>query len=105
MISLKDFLIKIEVILNRPAMFNVQKIEDVNIIFFSEIFINNNTYLEKWNVEFSEFVKKEMGDMLNNFGWSKIIRLYSGSDAHSLELFKELLVKFGNISAGECLSN
>lgn len=94
MITEKDFLDKLNIILDRPGMFGIQKVEDVDIVFFSEIFLNSNKSIEEWSSKFREFVIKEVDNNLKNFGWSKVIRLYSGSDAHSLELFKDLYTRF-----------
>ena len=75
-------------------MFGIQKVEDVGIIFLTEIFINNNMVIDEWSTKFSGFVIKDTDSGLHNFDWCKIIRLYSGSDAHSLELFRELITRF-----------
>ena len=79
-------------------MYNIQKVEDINIIFFSEIFLNRNEEIEEWSSKFSRFVIKDCDSALQNFDWCKIIRLYSGSDAHSLQLFKEFVTKFAELN-------
>lgn len=99
MITDVEFLEKLDTVLVRPAMFGVQKIEDIQIIFFTEFFLNKNESVEKWSGRFSDFVIKDANCDLNNFHWSKIIRLHSGSDAHSLELFKQLREKFSDFES------
>jgi len=94
MIVVNEFLNKLKIVLERPGMYGVQKVEDISIIFFSEIFFNRNREIEEWGNRFSHFVIMEINTSLKNFDWCKVIRLYSGSDAHSLELFKELCSKF-----------
>jgi len=96
MITKQVFLNKIENVLDSPGMYGIQKVEDIKLIFFSEIFLNRNIEIEEWSSKLSHFVIKETNPTLENADWSKIIRFYSGSDAHSLELFKELSVKFEN---------
>lgn len=97
MITKKDFLDKLNIVLDRPGMYSIQKVEDISIIFFSEIFLNRNKEIEEWSSKFSRFVIKDTNSALENFDWCKIIRLYSGSDAHSLQLFKELSTKFAEV--------
>lgn len=92
--GIKLFLNKVRIVLERRAMYGVQKVEDINLIFFYEIFFNQNQEIEDWSRRFSFFVAKDIDNKLENFDWCKIIRLYSGSDAHSLELFQELSSKF-----------
>ena len=99
MIEVSEFIKKISIILERPGMFGIQKVEDINLVFFSEIYINNNVELEKWCRGFSLFVINDTNESLSNFDWSKVIRLYSGSDYHSLSLFKELLNEYYMIVA------
>jgi hypothetical protein len=94
MITVKELLDKLKVVLDRPGMYGIQKVEDIKVIFFSETFFNQNKEIEEWSSMFSRFVIEETNNALDNFDWCKVIRLYSGSDAHSLELFKELSSKF-----------
>ena len=94
MITVKEFLDKLDIVLDRPGMYSIHKVEDVSTIFFSEIFFNRNKEIEEWSSKFSRFVMNDTNKALDNFDWCKIIRLYSGSDAHSLELFKELCTRF-----------
>ena len=94
MITVKEFLDKLKVVLDRPGMYGIQKVEDINVIFFSETYFNRNKEIEEWSSKFSRFVIDETNNALDNFDWCKVIRLYSGSDAHSLELFKELSTRF-----------
>lgn len=94
MITVKEFLDKLKVVLERPAMYGIQKVEDINVMFFSETYFNRNKEIEEWSTKFSRFVIEETNNALDNFDWCKVIRLYSGSDAHSLELFKALSTRF-----------
>ena len=103
MITVKEFLDKLRIVLDRPGMYSIQKVEDINTIFFSEIFFNRNKEIEDWSSKFSHFVINDTNNALDNFHWCKIIRLYSGSDAHSLDLFGELCTKFS--AAEGCVTN
>ncbi len=81
-------------IVNRPGMFGIQKVEDIRILFTAEIHINQNESVGDWSQRFSRFVVEDCNPELLNFDWSKIIRLYSASDAHSIDLFKILVSRF-----------
>ena len=81
-------------------MYNVQKVEDINIIFTSEIIIHQNENVEEWSNKFRQFVIADVDERLSDFHWSNIIRLYSGSDSHSIELFKQLCEKFSKTYSG-----
>jgi hypothetical protein len=94
MLTIKDFFKQLSIVLDRPGMFGIQKVEDIAIIFFTEILFNRNEALEKCSTQFSSFARKEIDENLVNVDWSKIIRLYSGSDYHSIELFKDMFNNF-----------
>jgi len=93
----KKFFEKLSYMIERPGMFGIQKVEDIKLIFTGEIVINQNLVIETWNAEFNEYVFNKVDSSLINFDWSKIIRLYSGSDAHSIELFKDLFLGFQSL--------
>lgn len=67
MINEKDFLDKLIPILERPGMFGIQKVEDISIIFFTEIYFHQNTALEEWNSRFNAFVKQDSDFKVENF--------------------------------------
>ncbi|TWI80397.1 hypothetical protein IQ13_3074 [Lacibacter cauensis] len=94
MFSDVDFLERLEILLDQPGMFNIQRVEDIQMIFTAEIHINRNESVGDWSLRFSRFVIEDCNTDLQNFDWSRIIRLYSGSDAHSIDLFKTLVKRF-----------
>ncbi len=94
--TVQKFLTQLIAVLDRPGMFSIQRVEDIYTIFLSEILFHKNEELEKWSADFSNFVKMDINENFNNFHWARLIRLYSGSDAHSLELFRELCLRFMN---------
>lgn len=94
MISRNNFYKKLIIILERPGMYSIQKVEDIYLLFFAEIYFNDNSEIEEWSSKFREFVKSNINNALENFGWHQIIRLYSGSDAHSIKLFSEMFANF-----------
>jgi len=89
-----EFIDRLYEILARPAVFAIQRIEDINVIFVAEIHINRNKELEDFYQAFSKFISRQNEGCFENFEWCKIIRLYSGSDFHSIELFKYYLERY-----------
>ena len=92
--SIEDFIKAIENLLIKPGMYRIQSVEDIYIYINAEIYFNRNKEIEFWNGKFSDFVIKKMNKSLTNFDWSKVIRLYSGSDLHSIELFRQMFNEF-----------
>ena len=90
----KKFIGALMVLLDKPGMYRIQKVEDIYHYINAEIYFNGNREVEAWNGQFSEFVVVKMNKSLIDFDWSKVIRLYSGSDMHSIELFKQLLLEY-----------
>jgi hypothetical protein len=96
MVTEKQFLDVLNTVLSRPNMFRIHRVEDLWIFIWAEVLINGNEAVAQWSGKFSEFVMKEINTALVGFDWSKIIRLVSESDVHSLELFKQMYWKFIN---------
>lgn len=92
--NVDEFMDKLEQLLKRPQMFKIERIEDLEIVFITEIHLNNNILISDWLIEFNHFVISELNHNLSEFNWCQIIRLYSGSNKHSLELFIDLYHKF-----------
>jgi hypothetical protein len=78
----------------RPGMFGIQKVEDIRLLFVHEEMFHKVSYVGEFNAKFNKYVSNELGPGLENFDWSKIIRLHSGSDFHSIQLFEQVFVKF-----------
>jgi hypothetical protein len=88
----------VNVILTRPAMFNVNNIEDLELIILGYSYgvssnDPSNEDLNRATDDFRRFVNTEF-DSPSDTGWARIIRFYSGGDKHSLELFKIKFDKF-----------
>ena len=88
--ELKDF---IKVITERPAMYGVNRIEDLYLIIRGFLYAHTKTDLEDLMYNFRIFVN-EKWDCKEDAEWCRLIRFYSGSDQHSLELFKSLWEEF-----------
>jgi hypothetical protein len=92
--SIHEFMNVFEKVLARPQMFKIERVEDIEIIFITEVHINSNIIFSEWLNQFNQFVVQEVDSDLKKFNWCNIIRLYSGSNKHSIELFLELYFKF-----------
>lgn len=75
-------------------MYKIKSVEDIELLFFSEIFMNKNSELDEMSNKFAKYVQFKLNNQLTDFHWSKIIRLYSGSEFHSVELFIKLYSEF-----------
>jgi hypothetical protein len=71
--------------LRRPGMFGFNKIEEVDFYFKGYIDALKNTISLE---DFDQYVRANHGIPGHDFNWVRLTRLYSGSDAHSLELAK-----------------
>lgn len=94
MITQETFTSILDEVLSKPGMYRLQKVEDIEIFILGEIIFHRNVEIEEWSSTFTKFVEKNVDSRLKGFNWSRIIRLYSGSDSHSIELFKTLFQKF-----------
>ena len=88
----------VNMIITRPAMFNVNNVEDLNLVIFGYIYGISSSGLSGEDLnriteDYRQFVNKEF-DSPSDTDWSRIIRFYSGGDRHSLELFKIKFDKF-----------
>ena len=81
-------------VLSKPGMFRIQSVEDIYILLFAETFFNDNDDVIEWITQLNDFIVREVDPNMRGFDWCKIIRLYSGSDSHSLELFTNLYKRF-----------
>ena len=96
---MEEWYVTIGHLLKRPAMYGLNKVEDIKLLFLGvRLFCFNNSLLSNefetgFNVFVNAFFTKE-----HNFkephDWSKLIRLYSGSDKHSLELFGRFFYEY-----------
>lgn len=93
MTDLNDFLSFVFLILKRPGMFCVNKVEDLNYMITGYTFGNSNQEVAELLSHFRIFVNNDM-DSISNHDWVKLIRLYSGSDSHSLKLFQDMFERF-----------
>lgn len=94
MITEKTYIEILKQVLEKPGMYRIQRVEDIELFIRAEITFNRNKAVEEWYGRFSEFTIKQVDHKLKNFDWCKVIRLYSGSDLHSIQLFKDLFFDF-----------
>jgi len=92
--SLSETLKKIYTILDKPGMFAIESVDDISLIITWEIHMNGNEEVSAFFAEFTKYLEKDSNEFLHGFSWCKIIRLYSGSNSHSLQLFRKHLDAF-----------
>jgi hypothetical protein len=82
------------IILERPSMFLLNKVEDYYLFFLGYTFLDKKelyTFIDK---EFSKFVGKELSMNSEESKWFKMIRYYSSTDLNSVDLFSKLFISF-----------
>lgn len=94
MITKVDFLKAISILIDKPGLYGINSVRDINSFITAEVFFNRNAIVEELSGEFSRFVIARTESHLQDFHWCKIISLYSGSDTHSIQLFKNLFYEF-----------
>lgn len=103
MINEKEFIKAMDILIDKPGMYGINSIENIYNFVTAEIYFNRNIAVEDWSGRFNLFVMEKLNNRLTNFHWYKLIRLYSGSDSHSIQLFKDLFLEFtqhGNVGNG-----
>jgi hypothetical protein len=76
----------------RPAMFNVNSVEELHLYFLG--YRHGMHYEGDFFSDFEEFINKKHGFNTEIISWHKLARLRSGSDLHSLELFRFWFMDF-----------
>ena len=85
----------ITAITKRPAMYGVNKVEDIELIILgytacSAVAQDN---VSDFNTAFRNYVNTHF-EMTGDYAWPRLIRFHSGSDSHSIELFSKLFFKY-----------
>lgn len=92
----KHFSGLIDSIINRPAMYGVNKVEDIQLIIFGYTACASQSPNDLNDFgEFRSFVNKHF-DSMGDHDWARLIRFYSASDKHSIELFSELYHRYSS---------
>lgn len=95
--NIDEFIEFLHGLIKRPGMFFINKVEDYNLIITGYLYgttEENSQIVAEFVGKFNQYVNKEIGAKKEQFEWFKLIRLYSGSDAHSIVLFSELFERF-----------
>lgn len=92
--TITEFIEKIKMVLDKPGMFRVESVDDISLFVTWEIHMRGNKEVSDFFAEFTRYIENEQFKSLHDFGWNKIIRLYSGSNSHSLILFGQYLNDF-----------
>lgn len=94
----KTWYLLLDQIQKRPFMYNIQKVEDIFQFYCGYAFASENNSIKDselidFETNFSNFVVKDY-NAPSHCNWCTAIRLYSTSDAGSVELFFEELAKY-----------
>jgi len=88
------FLIKV---LDKPGLFQVNRVEDINYIVLGYsnalIRLKNDMSIDEFFGGFNEYFSQKC-ELDSTINWCRAIRFYSGSDSHSLNIFKENLIEY-----------
>ena len=76
-------------ILERPAMYCVNNIEDLYLIVWGYLIGSEDTPSQDFMTYFRKFVNVYFKSK-EDVDWPRLIRFYSSSDFHSIELFKQI---------------
>ncbi len=94
---INHFIKFINAINERPGMYGVNRVEEMGLVILGYKYAifekEENELLTQFMVEFREFVNHRY-EHKDNFDWVKLIRLYSGSDSHTREMFADLFNQF-----------
>lgn len=78
-------------ILDRPAMYCVNNVEDLNLIIWGYLMGLQSKEDNNFMVYFRELTNKHFKSKKDT-DWSRLIRFYSASDKHSIELFSQIFI-------------
>ena len=90
--EIKKFASFASAVLDRPGMFNVNNVEDLDLILLGYFLglgatIGPCESLNEMLSAFRAFINNEF-DTKGDYDWARIIRFNSAGDQHSIELFK-----------------
>ncbi len=97
--KLDGFLNIVSAVTRKPGLFRIGSVGDISIFIQGIVVATKDEEINNWLIKFNEFVNKELDGRLVDFGWVKLIYLYSGSESHSLQLFEQLFNDFVKISS------
>ncbi len=98
--ALSKFIDFVSGVLRRPGMYQVNNIEDLNLLIFGFSIGCNSKEVFSLLDDYRLFVNQEFKST-NNYDWARLIRFYSSGDLQSLDLFKskfKSFLKYKNIS-------
>jgi hypothetical protein len=80
-------------LLDRPGMYLINKVEDYELFFLGYELALKSDNVTEYIRGFNLFVNNwaELGE---EKGWAKLIRFYSSTDIHSVELFTKLFREY-----------
>lgn len=84
-------------ITERPAMYQVSKVEDIYLVIFGYLTGCQSDSLNDFHENFRAFVNKHFAEDFtskSDYDWPRLIRFYSAGDKHSVELFGQLFNEY-----------
>jgi hypothetical protein len=85
-----------------PGMYQINKVEDIWLVslgYQQALQESENVEVGNFLVAFRAYVNEHFNSK-ENHGWERLIRLYSGSDSHSIELFVQLFSQYVDETIG-----
>ena len=83
-------------ICEKPGMYAINKVEDIQFVVFGLTFCESSTdslSANELNIKFRDFVNKSF-DIPGDHDWARLIRFHSAGDSHSIKLFSTLFSRF-----------
>lgn len=93
MSDLSKFIEFADAVIKRPAMNGANRVEDIQLILFGYSFGAKDNDASEFLDGFRVHVNKHFKTRKDH-GWDRLIRFYSGSDSHSIELFSKLFQEY-----------
>jgi hypothetical protein len=89
MTNKEKFIDLIEAIIHRPAMYQVESVEGLALVFFGYDYACNTDEISLFINGFKEFTNNHL-ESKSSVSWERLIRFNSGGNTHSLELFYKI---------------
>ena len=89
--SQNEFYVRVAQISNRSGMYLINNVEELQLYLMGFM---DAMKQDEWLLAFDNYVNEYHGVKGEQIPWYRLIRLRSGSDIHSLELFRLLFEQF-----------
>ncbi|KEZ94312.1 hypothetical protein IL45_02225 [Nonlabens ulvanivorans] len=83
----------LEITLSKPGIFLINRVEDYYLLFLGYSLSKNNSILDLLDGYYTDYLKHKF-QITEEMKWYKLIRLYSSTDIHTIELFQNTFSTF-----------